>query len=554
MASLTPLTGTLGQQRAAHLLRRAGFGGTFAEINSFASKTIAQAVTDLLTFPSQPSPPTDSNSGQTFHGDGRVDPGMNEVISWFMYHAMDPTKPPTAYYKLVFFLHTCLTVNYNNISDNTMWYYHLQLLMQYADKSYKTLTRKMSVDNAMGRYLDIRNNTKTHPNENYARELLELFTVGKGPQIGPGNYTNYTEDDIRAAARVLTGWRQNHDYLNTSRQDPDTGFPIMYPDQNRHETSDKQFSSAFQNTIITGQNTNAGMATELDDLIDMIFNQDAVSEFICRKLYRYFVHYNITAEVENDIIQGLALTFRTNNFEFEPVLTQLFNSEHFYDEDDTSVGDETIGALIKNPIELWFGAQRFFKSYVPPLSSDLHGVQNSWLNWNMQRKLEDLGMEVFAPPTVAGYDPMYQGPDFNRNWASTNTLPFRYDYISENVLNRRNRTPLPYGTFNIVDYVEDPTNVPDFPGNDPIGNPGPHQGARIASHLVQCLTDYILPVQLAQDRFDFFLNDLLLDNLSPINWMFEWDNYINTGNDGNIKPQLLKLYRGLIQSPEFQLG
>ncbi|MEL6842339.1 MAG: DUF1800 family protein, partial [Bacteroidota bacterium] len=537
--------------------RRATFGCNRETIDNFAQMTVSQAVTALLDFPAVPSVPvsgtlgSSNNVANAFHPDGRLKAGTGQVNRWWFYQNIDPNQPPTSYYRLVFFLHTCCTVAHEGMQ--TYWYYHLYLLLKYADKSYKTLVRKMCQDHAMGKYLNIGDNTNVHPNENFARELLELFTLGKGPQIGPGNYTNYTEDDIREAARVLTGWRYTGNLNATNKMDPDLGWVVMFPATTFHDSGNKQFSAVFQNQVINGQNTNQGMAKEVDELVDMIFKQDAVSEFIMRKLYRYFVHYDITPEVEADIIEPLAQAFRQNNFEFIPVIKMLLESSHFYDEDDTNSGDEILGGMIKSPLELYLNTMNFFQTNTPDPTVDL-AAYYEWMEKRVDRFMEKMGFSIFNPTSVAGYEPMYQEPDFNRYWINPSLLPNRYDHIFSKLVDVNNMPVLPEGMFNILDYIQDPANVSVFQGADPKGIPGPHEGARIADHLVHEIVDYLLPVTLDTDRFDYFRDELLLDNLSPINWMFEWDNFKATGNAANIYPQLVKLIRGILQSPEYQLA
>ena len=553
MASIAPISGILGLERAAHLLRRATYGCTREEIEQFATLDIDTALNQLFDFPNEPPPPVDVNSGNVWASDGDILSDKRQIYSWFIYEILRPGVPPNTYYKLVFFLHTCLTVIASDAKLNqTNLYYHLKLLMMYADKSYKDLARKMTKDSAMGGFLDIASNKVGQPNENYGRELLELFTVGKGPQIGPGNYTNYTEGDIQEASRVLTGFVRNHSNEDERYFDPDTNMPVLRHKTGDHDPGDKQFSAAFQNRVISGRSTIAGMEEEVDELIDMIFDQNAVSEFICRKIYRFFVHYNITADIEDNIIQPLAKTFRDNNYLFVPVLTQLFKSQHFYDEDDNEIGDHVIGAMIKNPADLWLGALRFFKAYIPDIDLDLEGTRR-WMKDDLYRGMELLGIAYLNPPSVAGYVPMYQEPNFLQGWISSSTLPYRYREMVRKIHTQNSDNPLKYGYMDIMNYVEDASNIPVFNGDDPMGNPGPHEGARIASHLVKNLLDFAFPVAVDDNRFSYFLDDLLLNNLSETTWMFEWDDYKATGDDSNVRPQLEKLYAGIVQSPEFQL-
>jgi uncharacterized protein (DUF1800 family) len=146
----------------------------------------------------------------------------------------------------------------------------------------------MSLDNSMLVYLNNTSNSKSAPNENYAREFLELFTIGKGPQISAGNYTNYTEADIVQAARILTGFRYKSD---RSVIDATTGIPKGYNVFSSHDsTSSKVFSSAFGNAAIASATDANGMDAELNAFVDMVFNQQATAKNICRKMYIYLSH------------------------------------------------------------------------------------------------------------------------------------------------------------------------------------------------------------------------------------------------------------------------
>ena len=553
MASLAPITGTLGLKRAAHLLRRATFGFTKSDVEDLASKTVSKAVSDLMVFPTIPAAPVDGATGDTWKTSGVMAASKGKITAWWLYQILDPDRTSTAFYKLTFLLHTCLTISLKEMIDNTSWYYHLRLLMEYSGGSYKDLVKKMTLDPAMGKFLDTAINVVGHANENYGRELLELFTVGKGPQVGPGNYTNYTEEDIRQAAKVLTGFKTNTEWKNSDHFDPDTGFPRLKIKPNLHDTSDKTFSAVFKNKVIVGTSTEEGMLDEMDQLIEMIFGQEALDIFIVKKIYRYYVSYIITPEIESDIIIPLAKTFRQNNFEFRPVLTQLFNSQHFYDEDDSTTGDEIIGGMIKSPLELYLQTLKYFQAFMPDPSVDLLGLQE-WFHNQVETHLTVMGMEIFSPPSVAGYEPMYQEPDYNRYWINASSLPQRYHYIYTRILNENNMEPVPYGNFNMLDFVEDPANIPPYNGTDQLGTPGPHEGARIATHLVETLLTYLMPVELDEDRKKYFIEEVLLDNISMMNWQFEWDDYRSSGDDSMVRPQLNKLFKAIVQSPEYQLG
>src|SRR6478672_11169439 len=146
----------------------------------------------------------------------------------------------------------------------------------------------------MLRYLNGYLNTATAPDENYGRELQELFTIGKDPVT---NLAPYAEDDVKNAAKILTGHRING---NT--------FSYFF-DATRHDSTDKTFSTFYNNTVIKGR-TGAAGAQETDDLLNMIFAKNEVSKFIVRKLYRWFVYYVIDETTEANVIEPLATIFR----------------------------------------------------------------------------------------------------------------------------------------------------------------------------------------------------------------------------------------------------
>ena len=213
------------------------------------------------------------------------------------------------------------------IDDRINHTYH-KLLENNALGNFKTLVEKVTIDPSMMLFLDTARNTKWSPNENYARELLELFTVGKGPQIGPGDYSNYTEDDIAAGAKILTGWKVRENESSTAN-------PYSEFDQSVHDVGNKTLSYHFNNTTLTNSDS-----LEYKDFIDLIFQKDETAFHISRKLYTFFVSTNITQQIEDQIISQMAMTLLNNNYEIRPVLAQLFKSEHFYD-----IGN--IGAQLK---------------------------------------------------------------------------------------------------------------------------------------------------------------------------------------------------------------
>ena len=308
------------------------------------------------------------------------------------------------------------------------------------------------------------------------------------------------------------------------------------------------FSTAFNGQVIMGQTTEAGMLVELDEFVEMIFAQANTAKAICRRLYRFFVRYQIDQEIEDDIITPLSQQLLINNYELMPVIRQLLKCQHFYDEDDTDAGDEVVGALIKSPLELQANMIRYFKVPIPDPVADPFAAYITFYQFGILDLQPKACFDLFMPPEVAGYQPVYQAPEYNRLWISAKSLPPRYQIADEHIYGP------PHLLIDVMAFVTDPVQISVYPGPDPLGAAGPHPGAKIAQHLVNELLNYLLPETVPTDRFEYFLNEILLDNLTEINWAVEWDLYLATGDDSSVKPQVQKLIRAILQSPEFQIG
>lgn len=540
MASLNPKSGVLGHRLAAHLLRRATYVPTRINIDNFAVKTVSEAVDDLVIV-NDPfmDEPIDYTTGQAWINSG-VPPGLPNfrlkhiVNSWWVNEARQDLSIG---HRMMFFLHTCFTTN-NNILPSYENFDHIQLLRYYALGSYRAFAEKMTLDNQMLVYLNNTQNNDGNPNENYAREFLELFTIGRGEQIGSGNYTNYTETDIAEAARVLTGFKRS---TRGDDIDPDTGLLTGRLAFWAHDSEDKTFSDAFQNTVITGAQSEGEMMNELRAFIDMVFAQDETARFICRKIYRFFVSRHITDEIEADIIEPLATTFRNNDYKLEPVMKQLLKSEHFYDSDDENANNEIIGGLLKSPLENVLFSLTHFDVSLPDIYTD---GENHYHNFYKRGVIDVMfglaGFNVFRPSVVAGYPAYYQAPDYNRTWFSSNTIIARYKLPQMLIEGRRVLLNGNLGgvQFDVVAFVENPNNISD---------------AQDAEVVVDEFLTYMLPEFPDNERYDYFLNDVFLDGLSPLNWFFEWQNYLNSGDDTDVRIPLENLVTAIMYSPEYQL-
>ncbi|MEA2041257.1 MAG: DUF1800 domain-containing protein [Bacteroidota bacterium] len=542
MASLNPYTGNLGIKNAAHLLRRAAFGATKQQIDQYAGMTAAQTLDDLFQDVPVPEPPIDPLTGETWLNP-KPDPEINSknhlLLKYYMAWHFEQMRKSNISIKerIVYFYHTHLPVQYSIVRSSTEIYYQNVLYRYYAFGNFKTMFTKLTTDNAMLRYIDNHLNEAGSPNENYAREMMELYTIGKGPQIASGDYTNYTEEDIQQVARVISGIKNDSEFTNL---DPDTGIPGAIVRTNSeeqaylHDSGVKTFSDKFQNTEIQPNELIGAYATEdavyqeLDDLMTMIFSQEETAKFLCRKIYRQFVYYDITEEIETDIITPLAETFRTNDFNIEPVLRQLLRSEHFFDADNSVTTDDHVGAIIKSPVELITGILKFFDIELPESDPDFY--DNTYLG-GLLNILDDQGMRFYEPIDVAGYPAYHQTPTYNRHWITATNLANRYLFGRQVVENDNLGFNL-----DIVDYVDN--NISD-PGDPDV--------------IVQEIVDYMLPVDITPERFNYF-KSFLTDKLSDKHWKEEWNNFKKGVNDDKAtRVQLENFIIAIMQSPEYQL-
>lgn len=417
--SLDPFSGPWTFAEAAHLLRRTIVGPTKAEIDISVAEGLGPTIDKLLDLGDVPDGPLNA----FFEVDGNVNVNrpwaykglgivfVNEIRNYrreslrawtmglLLNHNMSIRE------KMVLFWHNHFPIS--DIKDPNMEYQYSQLLRRNALGNFKQLVKDMSINPAMLQYLNGDKNRVQAPNENYARELLELFTIGKGDLAGPGDYTTFTEHDVLEISKIMTGWiiSGQNSILNINEGDLKGEFRA-----GRHDTSTKTLSHRFNNAVIED-----GSEAEYEQLIDIIFEQEEVSKYLSRKLYRWFVYYLITDEVEQFIIEPMAVALRENNFEIRPVVELLLNSEHFYDK-------SLQGAMIKNPIDFSLGMINQFNLYTPINVQ----TEYEWWGSNATYFLSSIiQMSYFEPPDVAGWKAYYQGPVFYQIWINSVTLPFR---------------------------------------------------------------------------------------------------------------------------------
>ncbi len=412
---LSTYTGKWTDNEVIHLLKRTMFGSKKADINYFKSRTMAQAVDELLNpvaaLPVPPvkeydttgaltQPDTNIAAGTTWVNDPNNDGFIQSkrrasFKKWWMGNMINQDRSIRE--KMTLFWHNHFSTETNDVGNAQYVYKHHAMLRANALGNFKSLVKAVTIDPAMLVYLNGQLNTANAPDENYGRELQELFCCGKGPA------SLYTESDVKEAAKVLTGWRNNATTISS------------YFDSTRHATVNKQFSAFYNNTIITGKTGATAGDVELDALLTMIFNAPEVARYICRRLYRWFVYYDIDATVETNVIEPLAAILKASNFDVKPVLNALLKSEHFYD-----VLNQ--GCQIKSPVDLVVGMCRELNVQFQPATDYVtnYGFWNYLVTvaGNMQQSIGD-------PPDVSGWKAYYQAPQFYEVWINSDTLPKR---------------------------------------------------------------------------------------------------------------------------------
>ena len=273
--------------------------------------------------------------------------------------------------RLTLFWSNHFVVEYKDVNQPAYLYQYYALIQSHALGNFKTFVSEMGLAPAMLRYLNGFENKKNSPNENYARELYELFTLGEG--------NGYIQEDITETARALTGYNRFKTYLG-----------VIEFNENSFDKGSK---------TIFGRSGNWGY----NDVIDILFEEkkDLIANFICNKIYRYFV----SPQLNSSVVSAMAETFKQNEFELKPVLKQLFKSEHFFDSVNSNV-------IIKSPIDLMLGLHH---------SLSFEYEDNVDLELNFRNKCREMGQEVFSPVDVAGW----QG---NHDWINSETLPKRWEF------------------------------------------------------------------------------------------------------------------------------
>jgi len=522
--SLTPYTGTWTKIQAAHLLRRTMFGPTYLQIQQAVTTGMNATVAQLLTLPVT-NPPLSYKPEETIAAFNTtwvnsVYPAGSEAVvdnarvsslaGWMMQRLNRQTV--SIQEKMCLFWDNHFGVEASN--DARAIYNLHELYRNACLGDFRQLVKDVTVDVNMLIFLNGAFNNQYSPNENFSRELLELFTVGKGPQVGPGDYTNYTESDVAEGAKILTGWTIEG-LLSSTLTSPESVYYSVL-----HDTSSKTLSAHFGNAVIANADDQ-----EYANYIDVIFQQPDMAKFICRKLYRWFVNYDLTQDVEDTVIADMASTLEASNFVIAPVLEELLKSEHFYDA-------TMLGTIIKNPVEFVFSMLNATGSAA---SFDLATNYDIYLN--VYQYIAALGMDYFRPPSVGGWPSLYQAPSYSRLWANSSYIKLRFDVVTFMTVTPGLEVNNHFFKINALTLL-DGLSVP----SDPV-------------QVIKDLADVFCPKGLTSAK-QLPLKIILTGGLPDFEWTVQYNQY--TANPGNatysdpVKLRVEYVLWRLFQMPEFQ--
>ncbi|MEX0619759.1 MAG: DUF1800 domain-containing protein [Pseudohongiellaceae bacterium] len=375
-------------ERAAHLLERAGFGGTPEQIEHLADMTPQQAVDHLVDFHALDADPLpdfelsglfdpamdpfpnsraeavrqardngESMGAKVAHGESRpIQPVVNKFFYGLRGNEMEARRLATWWAdrmvvterplqeKMALFWHGHFATTDTKVRDHRKMLKQLNLFHENAVGNFGELLLAVTQDPAMLTFLDNAENIKAHPNENFGRELMELFSLGEG---------NYTEQDIREASRAFTGWTDEKLQFVIREEDHDDGVKT-----------------------VLGQTGNF----DGEDIIEILLQQESTAEFMSAKLYRFFVRDTLSADLQYQ----LADVLRRNNYELAPFLKTVFLSRDFY-------SNESVATQFKSPVQLMVSTYRKMGLQRMPTIPDFNAATGN------------LGQRLLYPPNVAGW-------------------------------------------------------------------------------------------------------------------------------------------------------
>ncbi len=361
----------------AHLMRRAGFGARRDELEQYAAQGYSVTVERLLN--PQAHDGIDEDIVDRYYIDIDDRRGSDPTNAWWLYRMIN-TKSPLQE-KMALFWHGLFATAYEKVENGRAVDAQIEMFREHCLGNFRTILLKLSRDPAMIIWLDNNTNHKGAPNENYGRELLELFSMGVG---------NYTEDDVKECARAFTGWT----IANFNARYPWGPFPMEFeyrPED--HDDAEKTFLG--HRGRLNGE-----------DIIDIVVAQPATGRFIAEKLYNFFVSDDPAPE---EAIETLAAAYFDSNYNINEVMRALLSSDFF---------QQTTFAKVKSPAEVVASILRLVGDFQEPRP----GLQETTY------ESKYMGQELLNPPTVEGW---HSG----KEWIDSGSLVGRVNFSSDQVGN-----------------------------------------------------------------------------------------------------------------------
>lgn len=370
------------REKCAHLLRRFGLGASEAELDYYLQGgTIDSAIERLLDYENVTEPVDIKVDLFASPKDGRLKVGG--LIGWWTTKLMTTSRPLQE--KMVLFWHNHFATSAEKITRPEMMAEQNEVFRRNATGNFRTLLKEVSKDPAMVIWLDNQLNVKGHANENFAREVMELFTLGIG---------NYTEKDVQEGARAFTGWSYRPYRPNIQTKFLRNGTFINLPE--KHDDGVKTFLG------------NSG-PFDGDDILNILCDQPRTAQFITEKLWKWF----ISDQPDEAEVTRLAGIFRNSGLELKPLLRAIMQSPFFY-------SDKVVRKLFKNPIDVCIATQRqlgvgaritsVLKAIGDQTPKGIFGPAGA-----SARAMKSMGLAIFFPPDVSGWKP---GP----GWITSATM------------------------------------------------------------------------------------------------------------------------------------
>ena len=376
----------------AHLMRRAGFGARRDELEALVVNGYEETVEELLNPENQPD--VESDLMERYLQEYGIQSSVDSNRHHWIYRMINTGRPLQE--KMALFWHGIMCTGHAKVDHGRQMIITIDMFRQYGLGNYRDLLVKISRDPAMVFYLDNCMSHKDAVNENYGRELLELFSLG----VGMDGQFNYTEDDVKACSRAFTGWK-----LEPALPSYPYGtynWRFRY-DPTDHDDSEKTFLGQ------TGRWNG-------EDIIDIVVRQPATARFIARHLYNFFVAdepqvpaWMDTAPRDMEAIKTLEKALVDNDYELRPVLRILFNSGFF---------KNARFQKVKSPAEVVVGTLRLVKDHTE-VKPGLYQIM---------KETGYMGQELLDPPTVEGWHT-------GREWIDSGTLVERINFVAEQVGN-----------------------------------------------------------------------------------------------------------------------